>query len=274
MPTSPIELDYWDVALASLLILVNAGLSLSLRLGMERTLLIASVRTVVQLLLIGLILEWVFGLEHWYAVAGVMLVMTLIAGLTAVRRAERPYPGIWLDTMLTILVSSWSITAFALLVVVRGEESWYQPQYSIPLLGMVLGNTLNGISLGMNTLTDALAAQRRQIETLLSLGASRWEAASGPVRQAVRTGMIPIINSMMIVGIVSLPGMMTGQLLSGTAPIQAVRYQIVIMFLVASATALGTVGVVICAYLRMFNSRHQFLYRLVDRRELNSRSPR
>jgi len=273
MPNSPIELGYLDLALASLLILVNAGISLALRLGMGRTLLIASVRTVVQLLLIGLILKWVFGLDQWYQVAGVMLVMTLIAGLTAVRRAERPYPGIWLDTMLTILISSWLITAFALLVVVRGEESWYQPQYSIPLLGMVLGNTLNGISLGMNTLTDALAAQRRQIETLLSLGASRWEAASGPIRQAVRTGMIPIINSMMIVGIVSLPGMMTGQLLSGTAPIQAVRYQIVIMFLVASATALGTVGVVICAYLRMFNARHQFLYRLVDRRELNSRSP-
>ena len=78
--------------------------------------------------------------------------------------------------------------------------------------------------------------------------------------------MIPIINAMMIVGIVSLPGMMTGQLLSGTEPIQAVRYQIVIMFLIAAATALGTMGVVLLSYRRLFNTHHQFLYHLIDGR--------
>ncbi len=268
MADSYVELQYFDIALAALLIVVSAAISVALRLGMERTLLLASVRTVVQLLLVGFVLKTVFQFDQWVNVVAVMLLMTLIAGVTAVRRSHRRYPGMWLDTILSIWITTWLITSFALFVVVRGDHPWYQPQYAIPLLGMVLGNTLNGISLGLNALTDTLASQRSQVETLLALGATRWEAASGPVRQAVRTGMIPIINAMMIVGVVSLPGMMTGQLLSGTEPAQAVRYQIVIMFLVASATSLGTVAVVLCSYRRLFNSQHQFLYHLVDGREL------
>jgi putative ABC transport system permease protein len=125
---------------------------------------------------------------------------------------------------------------------------------------MVLGNTLNGITVGINTFTESLATRREQVESLLALGASRWEAAQAPVQHAVRTGMIPIINSMMVVGIVSLPGMMTGQLIAGMDPIQAVKYQVVIMFLIASATALGTVAVVLLSFLRLFNADHQFLH--------------
>ena len=134
----------------------------------------------------------------------------------------------------------------------------YQPQYAIPLLGMVLGNTLNGISVGLNTFTEALFTRRTHVESLLASGATRAEAAAEPLRDAVRTGMIPIVNSMMIVGLVSLPGMMTGQLISGMDPVSAVKYQIVIMFLIAGATALGTIGVVWLSYRRLFNQRHQF----------------
>ena len=91
-------------------------------------------------------------------------------------------------------------------------------------------------------------------------GAVPSQAARRPVQQALKTGLTPIMNGMMVVGIVSLPGMMTGQLLSGIPPMQAVKYQIVIMFLIASATAMGTVGVVLLAFHKLFNARHQFLY--------------
>ena len=104
---------------------------------------------------------------------------------------------------------------------------------------MILGNSLNGTSLGLNSFTDALVAHRDRVEMVLAIGGTRWEAARQPVQHAVRTGMIPIINTMMVVGVVSLPGMMTGQLLSGTSPLEAVKYQIVIMFLIAAATALA-----------------------------------
>jgi putative ABC transport system permease protein len=254
-----VELTYGQVALAALLIAVNGAISVALQLRMERLLLIASLRTIVQLLLVGLVLEWVFHVQQWYVVLGLAGLMTLIAGVTAAGRNERRYPGIWLNTVLSVWASAWIVTAFALFAVTQGIERWYDPQYAIPLLGMVLGNTLNGISVGLNTFTESLVTRREQVESLLALGATRWEAARPPFRHAVRTGMIPIINSMMVVGIVSLPGMMTGQLVSGMAPIEAVKYQIVIMFLIASATALGTVGIVLLSFLRLFNVNHQFL---------------
>ena len=153
------------------------------------------------------------------------------------------------------------MAAFALIVVLHGPNrslgDWYQPQYAIPLLGIILGNTLNGISVGLKSFTDALHQYRDAIEGQLALGATRWEAAMPVMQDSIRTGMIPILNSMMIVGVVSLPGMMTGQLLSGTEPSSAVKYQIVIMFMIGSATAIGTVGVVLLCFRRLFTQQHQ-----------------
>jgi putative ABC transport system permease protein len=250
--------------MAAALVVINGLISATLRLGMERSLLIASVRTVVQLLLIGLVLEWVFQVERWPLIVLLSCAMTVVAAVTVVQRSQRKYPGIWLSTVISIWASSWVITGFALCVVFQGIDTWYQPQYAIPLLGMVLGNTLNGISLGQNALTEALTARRHEVETLLALGATRWEAARAPIQHAVRSGMMPILNTMMVVGLVSLPGMMTGQILSGTQPLQAVKYQIVIMFLIASATALGTVGIVLLSVRRLFNTHHQFLYQHLE----------
>ncbi len=254
-----IELTYGQVALAALLIVINGIVSIMLQLRMEKLLAIAALRTTVQLLLVGLVLESVFRLERWYVVIALASVMTLIAGVTAAKRSDRRYRGMWLNTIISLWASAWIVTGYALLFVFREMEHWYHAQYAIPLLGMVLGNTLNGVSVGLNTFTESLVTRDREVETLLALGATRWEAARRPIRHAVRTGMIPIVNSMMVVGLVSLPGMMTGQLVSGMAPIQAVKYQIVIMFLIASGTALGTVGIVLLSFERLFNHDHQFL---------------
>jgi putative ABC transport system permease protein len=260
--SSYVSLSYYQVGLAALLILINGAVSVLLGLGLERRLLLAAACTVVQLLLVGLVLEWVFGLECWYVVLGLMLVMTVLGGIVTIHRVHFRYPGIWLSSLVSIWTSSWMMAAVALFVIVP-VRPWYSPQYAIPLLGMILGNTLNGISLGLDRLGRELSLQRGRVETLLALGATRWEAARQSVQQAIRTGMIPLINSMMVVGIVSLPGMMTGQLLAGVAPLEAVKYQIVIMFLIASGTALGTVGVVLLSYWRLFDSDHQFLYRRI-----------
>jgi putative ABC transport system permease protein len=257
MQAEYIVLTPWQIALAASLILINGAISVALRLGMERLLLVASLRTVVQLLLIGLVLHQIFRIERWYLVALLTLAMTLIAGIASVRRTQRRYRGIWLDSILSMWASSWFIAIIALVGII-GVNPWV-PQYAIPLLGMILGNTLNGVSLGLDRLGEELDGKRDQVETLLALGATRWEAARAPIQQAVRTGMIPMINSMMIVGLVSLPGMMTGQLLAGVEPSQAVAYQIVIMFLLAATTSLGTVMVVLLGYRRLFNRDHQFL---------------
>ena len=232
----------------------------------EPTAALDAVRTIVQLTLIGLVLQWVFAMNRWYTVLLLVAVMTVMAGTAAVNRTDRRYPGVYQNSIVSVWASTWLISAFALLVVMRQVQPWYQPQYAIPFAGMILGNTLNGISLGLNRLGEELVGHRDEVEMLLSLGATRWEAARSRVRQAVRTGMIPIINSMMVVGIVNLPGMMTGQLIAGVDPIEAVKYQIVIMFLIASGTSLGTISVVLLSYRRLFNPRHQFAYWLIDQR--------
>jgi putative ABC transport system permease protein len=258
MGQSYLELSYTQVGLASLLIVVNGAVSVLLKLGLERRLLLAAVCTVVQLLLLGLVLEWVFRVDRWYVVFALMALMTLIAGAVAAQRTHVRYPGVWVRSVASVGASSWLMAAVAVGVLVR-VRPWYAPQYAIPLLGMILGNTLNGISLGLDRLGTELTARRVQVEALLALGATRWEAARGPIQEAVRTGLIPTINAMTVVGLVNLPGMMTGQILAGARPAEAVKYQIVIMFLIASATALGTVSVVLLSYRRLFNRHHQFL---------------
>jgi putative ABC transport system permease protein len=257
-----LAISYLQVALATSLILINSALSALLRLGLGRRLLLAALCCVVQLLLIGLVLEWVFRLNRWYLVLALMFLMTLVAGVSAIRRTHVRYPGIWVTSIVSVWASSWLMAAIALFAIVP-VKPWYSPQFAIPFLGMILGNTLNGISLGLDRLGGEFAARRDHIESLLALGATRWEAAREPIRKAVRTGMIPMINAMMVVGVVSLPGMMTGQLLAGVSPVQAVRYQIVILFLIASSTALGTVSVVLLSYRRLFNEQHQFRYTLL-----------
>jgi putative ABC transport system permease protein len=253
-----VELSAWQVAIAGSLVLVNGVISVAFRLGLERSLLMASARMVVQLLLIGYVLRWVFQSSSVAPVVALAITMTIIAGISAVRRTERRFPGVYLASSVSVLVSAWLVTAFGIGAVLQKADTWYEPQYMIPILGMILGNTLNGISLGLNRLGDELVVRRDTVEMSLALGATSWEAARGPVRQAVRTGMIPMINTMMVTGIVSLPGMMTGQLLSGVNPLDAVKYQIVILFLIASGTALGTVGVVLLSFRRLFNRYHQF----------------
>ncbi len=254
-----LELSFGQVGWVSTLILLNLILSIALRLKLERSLLIASLRMVTQLIIIGLALDWIFGQSEWYWVIGLATVMTSIAGFTAASRNERRYPGILLDSLISIGLSSWIATGFTLVIVQHGSSEWLTGQFIIPLLGMVLGNVLNGISVGLTTLTDSFATQKESIESQLALGATSYEAAKPMIQRALRSGMTPMINSMMVVGLVSLPGMMTGQLLSGVEPLEAVKYQIVIMFLIAAATAMGTGGIVLLGYRRLFNEHHQFI---------------
>jgi len=255
------DLTLFNLSVAAGLILVNACVSLALRLNLEHRLMWAALRTVGQLSLLGVILNWIFESDRWLLLGGMMLFMTVVAGLTAVSRTERRYPGIWLNGLLSTASASWLVTLVTLTFIVPPSQWNRQPaQYAIPLLGMVLGNTLNGISLGLDRFSEQLAAQRGAVEMRLSLGATRWEAACGAVRNAVRTGMIPIINAMTIVGLVSLPGMMTGQLLAGADPLVAVKYQIMIMFVIAAGTALGTMSAVLLSYRRLFNPRHYVLW--------------
>ena len=240
--TSYITLNYLDLALASILVLIDAGLSILFRLKIHRSLLVAAIRMAVQLTLIGLVLTALFSLVSplWTGLA--VLGMILLAGQEVMQRQDRRLAGWWSFGLGTgcMMMSSVLVTAFALLTAIR-PSPWFDPRYAIPLLGMILGNCMTGIALGLNTLTTSLMLRRPSVEAQLMLGATRWEAAAPVTRDALRSALMPTINSMSATGLVSLPGMMTGQILSGVPPVEAVKYQILVMFLIAGGTGFGAV---------------------------------
>lgn len=246
-----------QLALASTLLLVAIGLSVALKLGLTRGLAVAATRMVVQLSLLGLVLEWVFATRNAAVVIGLAVGMALLAGHAAVRRTSRRFHGIWLDALVSVLGASFIVTGATVLGVLR-VDPWYDPQYLIPLHGMLLGNALTGISLSLDRFMDGAAGGRALVDARLALGATRWEAARPLVRDAVRTGLVPITNSMAVMGVVSLPGMMTGQLLAGASPDGAIRYQILIVFMIAACVALAALAVVLLAYRRLFTPDHRF----------------
>lgn len=260
-----IELSPWELGLAALLLLIPAGISLALKLGLERRLGLAGVRTVAQLALIGLVLDWVFELRRWYLVVPILLVMLMAAARAAVQRSDRRFPGAYLAAFGALVMAS-TVTAFTVTEVVIGVDPWYEPRYVIPLVGMLLGNALTGISLGLDRLLADLTSQRRAVEARLALGASVWRAVLPWMQQAVRSGMVPIINSMMVVGLVSLPGMMTGQILAGADPADAVAYQILIMFMIAACTALGVITLCLLTYRALAHPDHRIRWdRILER---------
>ncbi len=262
---SVIELGAFELTLAAVLVLVTGLVSVALRLGLEKRLAVAAVRTVVQLLLIGYILRYVFAMHSPWLLGVVVAVMLAVAAHAAVARTQVRVPGI-LSLSLLALAGSSLITTWIVTRLIIGVEPWYLPQYVIPLLGMILGNSLTGVSLALDQVLTALRDRRDEVEMELALGATRWEAARRPLREAVRRGMIPTINAMSVVGIVSLPGMMTGQILAGVDPMLAVEYQIVVMFMIAAATALGCIFAALLVYRRLFNAKHQLMAERIERR--------
>jgi len=253
-----ITLTLADLVIAALLVVLLALLSMHLKTGISRQLVIAALRTAIQLSLIGLVLKVLFENVQLGWVAVMATFMLLVAGREVMARQERRFKGWWGYAVGTIsmFLSSFTVTVFAL-VVILGDTPWYAPQYAIPLLGMLLGNTMNGIAIAMDRLTHAAWEQRGVIEARLMLG-ERWdEAISEMRRQAIRSGMIPIINAMAAAGIISLPGMMTGQILAGAAPVDAVKYQILIMFLITAGTGLGTMAAVTIGAKHLFDKRQR-----------------
>ncbi|MGH6663177.1 MAG: ABC transporter permease [Rhodospirillales bacterium] len=255
---SVVPLSYVDIGLAAVLLFINAALSLALRLGLARRLLVAGARMVVQLTLIGLVLKALFELASPTFTALAALIMVLFAGREAMARQERRFTGFW-----TYGIGTGSMMAAGIIVTVFGlttqisPDPWYDPRYAIPVLGMILGNTMNGVSLGLDRLVSGAVVQRAAIEAQLMLGATVTQAMRGVTRESMRAGLIPTINGMAAAGLVSLPGMMTGQILAGVEPVEAVKYQILIMFLIGGGTGLGLLAAVLLGARRLTDSRHR-----------------
>lgn len=254
--TGAVPLAPLDLALAALFIVAAGVVSVALGLRMARRLAFAAVRAVVQLLTVGVLLEWVFELERPGILALVLLGMVVAATQSAVVRPQRRLRGGAALAFVT-LFSVGLFTTLTTTAVIIEAQPWYAPRYVIPLLGMVLGNGLTGLSLVLDELLAAFSAGRADIEEALALGATAWEASQAPVAAAVRRGLVPIVNTMSVAGIVSLPGMMTGQIIAGAEPMVAVQYQLVVLFMIAGATALGALLAALLVFRRVFDAEHR-----------------
>lgn len=242
--------------LAAVLVLALAALSVPMGVAIGRQLVIAATRTAVQLLLIGFVLKALFDNVNLGWVTVIAVVMLLVAAWEVMARQRHRLIGWWGFGIgsLSMFVSTFTITILVLIIIID-TDPWYAPQYAIPLLGMMLGNTMNGIALALDRLTQSARQQCAVIENRLMLGQT-WQEVIGDIRNdSMRSGMIPIINAMAVAGIVSLPGMMTGQILAGSPPLEAVKYQILIMFMIGGGTGFGTMAAVWVASRRLFDER-------------------
>lgn len=251
-------LGYEELALGSLLILLHAVVSLYYRTGVAASMLVASLRMVIQLSLMAYVLRFLFISPSpvWTLVA--VCVMIGFAGYEVLSRQKRRLGNLWGYGVGTssLLAAASIVTLFSLLVQVK-PDPWYEARYAIPLLGMVLGNTLNGVSLGLSTLTNTLWQERETVEARLALGHDKWRACETMVRTAMHTGLMGIVNSMSGAGLVFIPGMMTGQLMAGADPMEAAKYQVLVMFLIAGGTAIGTTIAVFMGVHRLMDERHR-----------------
>lgn len=257
-----IELNAFDLSVAAVLVLLLGMLSSAMKLGIAKQLYIAALRTTIQLLFIGLVLKSLFTSTSISFILLIAFIMISIAGWEILSRQQRKLKGWWGFGVSTgsLFVSSFLITLLCLITIIQADP-WYSPQYAIPLLGMLLGNTMTGIALGMDRLIQTAWQQRPVIEQRLMLGQTPSQAIVDIRRDAMRAGMIPIINSMAAAGLVSLPGMMTGQILAGAPPVEAVKYQILIMFMISSGTGLGVMSVLWLISKRLFDERERLCFK-------------
>jgi putative ABC transport system permease protein len=231
-----IDVTWLDLTFAGGLILIAIGISRWQGLGLARDFAVGAIRTVLQLVLVGYVLVYIFALDRWYLVLAALLVMLVVATWTAVERHERPTRTLLGITGAAMLLGSGLTLLFVGAAVVR-MEPWYNPRYLIPLFGMIVGNAMNAAALAAERLSGEMEMRRAEVEAYLALGATPEQASQEPVRRALLASLIPTVNGLMVVGIVSLPGMMTGQIIAGSSPLIAVRYQIVVMFMLAASVA-------------------------------------
>ncbi|MEM6835740.1 MAG: iron export ABC transporter permease subunit FetB [Cyanobacteria bacterium P01_C01_bin.120] len=253
-----IELGLLQIALASILMVAAIGLVRWQQLGLELTLLNATARSVVQLLAVGYVLSFVFAWSNPLSVIAMLMVMLAIATVVARNRIDRRF-----SRLLPILAGSLLTTLFLTMVytnsVVVRPETWYEPRYLVPLSGIVLGNAMTAATIAGDRLVSAIKRNPVEIETHLSLGASPQQAVMAYRREAIKAGLIPTVNAMMVVGIVKLPGIITGQLLSGADPLNAAFYQMLIMFMLAFGDLLASILVTAGIQRLFFNSTEQLM---------------
>jgi putative ABC transport system permease protein len=258
MTTGAINIGWLELLLATLFIIGAGAVSIAMSLGLLRSLAIATLRTYLQLIALGFALTWIFRIDSVWIVLGVFLFMMLMTAQILLKRVTQKPPNLYLSTFLAVFLSGVVVT-FSVTGLIIQVEPWYDPRYVLTIGGMILGNSMNGIALTLERLFDDMKKRVDEVNLALAFGGTPWEAALPSIRIALNAGLTPTINSMSAVGLVSIPGMMTGQLLAGADPVKAAKYQIIVMLMISAATALSSMCSIYLVYKRAFDSEWRFI---------------
>lgn len=248
-------MNYSHVLIGLFLVLLCALLSRLKGHGQEKDLLVSALRAVIQLAALGYVLTWIFANNTAVICLLISLVMTFNSALHSRSRVKSRYPGLLLDNLLATALSIWPMALVGSLML--GKEEWSSVEIFLPFLGILLGNSVNGISMGIDHFTNGIREKREEVLEWLALGGTKIEATSDIFRRSIRIALTPIMNSMATMGIVSIPGAMTGQIIGGSTPMQAAITQMIIVLLISAAVYIGVVCGLVFARKRLFNDREQ-----------------
>ncbi|MFL5785662.1 MAG: ABC transporter permease [Bacteriovoracaceae bacterium] len=248
-------MNFLDVFIAFVLVSLCALLSWWKGHGQEKDLLIAAVRCILQLTFLGYLLTWIFAHNQLIISLALAMVMTFNSALQSRSRVKGRYPGLLLDNLLATALSIWPMALVG--SVMLGGKNWWSVENFLPFIGVLLGNSVNGISMGIDHFTQGMREKKEEVLEWLALGANKIEATNDIFRRSVKISLTPIMNSMMVFGIISIPGAMTGQILGGTSPMEAAITQMIIVLLIAVAVYLGVISGLVFARKRLFNKKGQ-----------------
>lgn len=255
-----VTLDLFDLALALAMIAIAIALSRWQKLGLGGQLAIAAGRSLLQLLVAGYALAFIFALDSPLAVIIALLGMITIAAIASKNRISQKIQSLFPLIWGSIFASSALTLSYIVFIIIQ-PPVWYSPQYLIPLAGMIIGNAMDTATIAGERLVSTINRSSLEIETHLSLGATPPEAVLSYRQEAIRAGLIPLINRMMVMGLVTLPGMLTGQVLAGADPLNATVYQILIVFAIALANFIAVILITQGLIRYFFNDKAQLVRR-------------
>jgi len=247
-----IHIAPWQLGLASVFIVASIAVIWAMKFGLGKRLAWAAVRSYVQLLILGYVLSWLFHLDSGLMVIAVLLIMSGVAAITVSRRVSE-MPGKIIRATFTVLFGVCLLITFTVTGLIVQVHPWYLPRYVIPVAGMVLGNSMASVAIALERVFRDLDARSDEIRGLVALGATPREAADASIRSSLIAGLIPSINTLATAGVVFIPGMMSGQILAGTAPGVAAPYQIVILFMVTAASLFSSTTAILLVYKHRFD---------------------
>jgi putative ABC transport system permease protein len=255
--------NWYNVLIGLGLIAIAVGLTYFQGFGMEKDIIIGTIRSILQLIFIGYALVYIFNIRSIWPTTGILAFMALIAAFTARGRIRPSYPGavpiLWFSMSVGSFVAVWMITKVAI-----HDPEATSPRYLVPLGSMMIGNALNGLSIGGERFRSELISQKDLVESLLAMGAPSKRAVADCVRTSFSAAMIPTINMMMVIGLIQIPGIMTGQVLAGVNPLDAARYQLLVIFMMCGGKVIVTSLALHLGARKYFTSAHQLRSELLQ----------